>query len=142
MTDWRSDLSSFLKGSEAKRKTAAGSDAARFVADVAVPAMEELRAELEKHGREVTLRESESSATIAVYVDGDEEITYRIQFRTYPDRILPYADIRVRERKGLRLVRFESMIRSGKPDYRMADISREEIIRHFLDQYRRRARTD
>jgi hypothetical protein len=143
MSDWRNDLSSFLKDTETKRRTKAeGSEAARFIAETAAPALEELRTELEKHGREATVRETDSSATIIVYLDGDEEITYRVQFRSYPDRVIPYAEIRVRERKGLRLVSFESMFRSGKPDYRMADISREEIIRHFLDHYRRRARAE
>jgi hypothetical protein len=143
MTDWRSELGGFIKNTKAARKAGPeGSEATRFIADVGIPALKELRAELEKHGREVTIRESESSATLIVYADGAEEITYRIQFRPYPDRVLPIAEIRVRERKGLRLVSFESMIRSGKPDYRMADVGREEIIKHFLEQYRQRTQTD
>lgn len=106
-----------------------------FIRKIALPAFSELREELEKSGRDVTIRHSESTATIIVYGNGEEEITYRIQSRTFPNGILPYADIRFKERKGLKLIRAESMFRSGKPDYTLQDVTNEEIIRNFLKHY-------
>ena len=143
MADWRKDLNGFFEKTEKKRREKAeGAELIRFIHDITVPAFEDLRVELESHGREVTIRDSETSAAIIVYKKGDEEMTYRIQFRTYPDRVLPFAEIRAKERKGLRLVRFESMFRSGKPDYWISEGTREEIIRNFLEHYTRRVLGD
>ena len=139
MADWRSELDGLLRQKQSQREEQAkGDDATRFMSGTAVPALEDLRAELEKHGREVTIRASGSSVALFVSRGGEEELMYRIQFRSYPDRVLPYVEIRGRERKGLKLVSTDSMFRSGKPDYRLSDITREEIIKHFLDHYRRR----
>ncbi len=106
-----------------------------FVQNVAMVAFSELREEIEKSGRDVTIRHSESTATIIVYHSGEEEITYRIQSRTFPNGVLPYADIRFKERKGLKLIRAESMFRSGDPDYRLEDVTKEEVIENFLKHY-------
>jgi hypothetical protein len=103
--------------------------------DVAVPAFGELAKELERHGRTVTIREAAESASILVQFKGEEEITYRLQGRMFPNGVLPFAEIRQRERKGLRLVRFESMLRSGAPDYVIDDIKPDEIIGNFLEHY-------
>ena len=58
--------------------------------------------------------------------------------RTFPTGVLPFAEIRFRQRKGLRFISVESMLRSGATPYKMADITREEVIQNFLDNYTRR----
>ena len=60
---------------------------------------------------------------------------YRIQGRTFPNAVLPYAEIRFRERKGLRYIRVESMFRSGSSNYRISDITKDEVIRNFVENY-------
>ncbi|MDP6523691.1 MAG: hypothetical protein QGI24_00070 [Kiritimatiellia bacterium] len=139
MADWRSDLSSVLNSTSTNpvqtRHEREASQMSGFVREVALPAFSELREELEKSGRDVTIRHSESTATIIVYSSGEEEITYRIQSRTFPNGILPYADIRFKERKGLKLIRAESMVRSGEPDYKLQDVTKDEVIENFLKHY-------
>jgi hypothetical protein len=90
-----------------------------------------------RHGREMSIRETDSSATVTVQHDGAEEFSYRLHGRQFTHAVLPYAEIRYRERKGLKIIRIESMLRSGAQDYRIADLAAEEVIGNFLDHYMR-----
>lgn len=138
MTDWREELGSFLDGADNSGQEEKGSELSRFIAETVLPAFEEIRAELVSRGREVNVRDSETSVVIVVSWQGEEELSYRVQGRTFPDRVLPFATVRFRERKGLRRISVESMFRRGPTDYTMADIGQDEVIRSFLDHYMRR----
>lgn len=135
MTDWRSNLGQVMRKTEEKKLEKEATQMAHFVQEVLVPAFAELRQELEQHDREVTIRHTDSSATLIVRYRGEEEITYRVQGRMFPSGILPYADVRCRERKGLRLVTSECMFRSGKPTYTVVDVPKQEVIESFLKIY-------
>lgn len=135
MADWRDNLSDVFKTNDEKRHEKEPTQMARFITEVAVPAFGELRGELEQHGRDVTVRAAEGTASVAVRHHGEEEITYRIQSRVFPNGVLPYADVRYRERKGLKLIRMESMFRSGQPDYTIHDVTKDEVIQSFLKHY-------
>jgi hypothetical protein len=138
MSDWRNKLSGIFEQRGEPRPSVEGSPLARFIADVVVPAFEDLAPELEKHGRSVIIRNALTSAAIIVSCNGEEEMTYRVQGRTLPTDVLPYAEIRFRERKGRRYITVESMFRSGASPYKMSDITREEVIQNFLNNYARR----
>ena len=84
---------------------------------------------------------TDSNATIQIQHRGEEELTYRIGARTLPTGELPVADIRFRERKGLRLLSIESMVRSGT-DYKLSDITTDDIIQHFVENYTKRVQQD
>ncbi len=140
MADWRNSLDSFFEESDKNDQDKQKTPFERFISDVAVPAFEELRKELEKHGRRITIRESASSAVMAVFDGGNEEIMYRLQERTFPDQKLPYAQVRMRERGGLKLVSVEAMLRSGAPDYSIEDITSEEVINSVLQHYTSRVK--
>ncbi len=143
MADWRSELGGFLNDkSDAKKEDVRGSELGRFISAVVLPGFEEVARELERFGRQVTIRHAAESAAIIVTHEGEEEMTYRVQGRMFPVGVVPFAEIRSHERKGLRLLRSESMFRSGKPDYTLKDVTTEEIIRSFLDHYKRRVRME
>ncbi|NQT94216.1 MAG: hypothetical protein HQ559_15760 [Lentisphaerae bacterium] len=141
MTNWRNNLDTFFREEEGKQQQEA-SPLATFICKVALPALEEVAEELQAHGRTARLRSTETSATIIVERNGDEEMTYRLQGRTFPNQVLPYAEIRFRQRKGLRFISVESMIRSGDADYAMEDITQEEVIRDFIENYTQRVQPD
>ncbi|MDA0578537.1 MAG: hypothetical protein O3B24_10620, partial [Verrucomicrobia bacterium] len=88
------------------------------------------------------IRHAATSAALTVLRDGEEEMIYRVQGRMFPMGVVPFAEVRYRERKGLRLLRTESMFRSGKPDYTLKDVTIAEIIHNFLDHYKRRVRVE
>jgi hypothetical protein len=143
MTDWRGDLKGFFERTDkAREEEKEAPRLARFITKVAIPALQQVKEEMAKHGREVTVRATESSATVIVSHRGEEEMMYRIQGRTFPHDVLPFAEIRFRERKGLRFITVESMFRVGSNTYRLDDITPEEIIRNFIVNYVRRVEKD
>ena len=142
MTDWRNNLESFLKTTERRKEQALGFNMTDFLRDIVMPAFEEITLEFVKYGRDVTTRLTEASATLVVQWEGREEIMYRIQGRTFPNGVRPYAEIRCHQRKGLRLVTVESMIRSGGAEYTIRDITREELIQNFLENYTKRVKPE
>jgi hypothetical protein len=134
MSDWRADLGSTFRKSE-KRVQRQTSEMLRFINDIVIPAFTELRDELVTHRRDVTIRQTDSSVGMIVHFEGEEEITFRVQSRTYPSGIVPYADLRYRERRGLKFVRTESLFRAGKQNYTVADVTKDEVIQSFLKHY-------
>lgn len=133
--DWKGDLGAFFtktrKATEARKRP----EFVRFIEEVVMPAFAVIREEMTRHGRTVTVRQTEASASVLIALNGVEEMMYRIQARTLPDRVLPYAEIRARERRGLKYVATEQMFRSGAPDYHLADVTRDEVIRSVVTNY-------
>ena len=143
MSDWRDKLGSILNEAAAHKVKTKQTEFERFMADVVLPAFTEIAGEIEKYGRQVLIRSSDTSATMIVNsTGGEDEMVYRLQGRMFPQGELPYAEIRFRERKGLKLITVESMLRSGAPDYALADVKGDEIISNFLDHYQRRVKND
>jgi choline/glycine/proline betaine transport protein len=140
MPDWRLKLGGFLHQTEKAKQETQGVELTRFVAETVIPAFEEVAEEMRKHGREATIGNAGTSATLSVHHNGEEELTYRVQTRIFPNRVSPYAEIRFRERKGRRLIRVESMFRYDV-EYSLVDIAREEISQHIIDNYVRRVET-
>ena len=139
MTDWRTNLNSFLGETDNTQQQDEKPEFDQFISNIVVPAFNEIQLEMEKHGRMVTIRISPSTASVLVRNHaGEEEITYRIQGRTFPNGVLPFAEIRCRQRNGLKLVTVESMFRSGTPEYSLDDVTSEEVIENFISNYTKR----
>ena len=139
MTDWKKDLGSFFERKEASRDHDEGTEFNRFIADVVVPALEDVASEMRSHGRTATIRSTQTTATVIIHYRGEEELSYRIQGRTFPDgAVRPYAEVRFRERKGLKLLTAESMFRTGDHTYALSEITAEEVIRNFVENYTQR----
>ncbi len=135
MNEWKDNLGSFFKEAEKKETQEKKSEAEMFISKVVAPAFKDLAAELEKHGRDVTVRISDTSAAIMINKDGEEELSYRMQVRMFPTGVLPCAEIRFRQRGGLKLITTENMIRSGNKPYKIMDIKKKEVIEHFVSNY-------
>ncbi len=140
MSEWQQTLDNFFVGSEQSQKETKISPFESFIVDIALPAFEELRPAFEKYGRRVSIRNTPSSAVITVFDGTTEEIMFRLQERTLPDRTLPYAQVRMRERGGLRLVTVEAMLKPGESDYHMEDITKENVIQCVLQHYMSRVK--
>lgn len=136
MSDWRKELNGLLgsrgKSSRAEQETKKFS---AFLGERVVPAMNQLREELQRHGREVLVRESPASATLIARYNDMDEIFFRVLKRSLPNALVPFAEVRVR--KGLRMVRAESVFRDDKGAHRgLDDVCEEDVIRCFLAHYR------
>jgi hypothetical protein len=135
MAEWRDNLSSFMGGRGAEEVEPVVPEFDQFLREIVSPAFKNVKNELEGHGRTVVIREAESSIGILIHREKEEELSYRLSAKTLPHVILPIAAIRYRERKGLKYVTIESMLRSGSQDYTLVDLTETEIIEHLLKYY-------
>ena len=134
MADWKNNLGVFFAEQTKDLVDSEEMTLARFIEAVVLPAFQEIAGEMSKYGRYVTQRHTDAAASIIVQHNGEEEIQYRIAGRSFPTRILPFTEIRFRQRGGNRRITVEGLIRSGS-DYEMSDITKDEIIQDFVKHY-------
>ena len=140
MSDWKMGLDNMFKEKVAKAKDdderiAKNQKAAEaFTASVVVPAFEELKVELEKHGREVRISPGSTGATLLVTYQGNTELEYRLHVKVYPTRAVPVPETQYYS--DGKLWRGEGYLKSGAQDYSIADITKSDIINHFLMDYK------
>jgi hypothetical protein len=133
--DWRTELGSIIDNKA--KATRAELESARFIKfleGVVLPAFQELSVEFGKHGRKVTVRSTDISATFSVLDEETEEISFRILSRSLPVGILPYAEVRMR--KGQRLVKAEGYLKGPNAKGTIEHIAAPDVIASFLSYYR------
>lgn len=138
MTNWRRNLNVFFAKKGETKVSPEGLELTEFLEKKAIPAFKEISSELEKYGRETTIRNTPSSATLVVCHSGEEEMMYRLHGRRLPNKVLPCAEVRFRERKGRRRITVESMFKSDSSDYVMTELTMEDVINNFLENYTQR----
>ena len=137
MEEWKREIDDFFKEKEKKNIEKEVQieqkklDIQHFYSSKVIPAFEELKTELERHGRKVGLVKLEDYASITVTYEGIEEINYAIEVRGR----VPYPEITLIERSGKRQM-VEGTFRVGTQGFDVLDVSKEEIIRHFLNKYK------
>lgn len=109
----------------------------KFYSTIVNPAFKELKSELKKHGREVEVyTERRDFASIIVQFEGEEELDYSIEVILYPGLAFPRPVIHYTEWASSRRLRVEGILRTGIQNYDISDITKDEIIEHFLNEYR------
>jgi len=142
MKDWKKDLNNFFNKTEEKeqdkekRIKEKKSEVESFYSLKVIPIFEELKIELEKHGRRVEVYSTEGYASITVEFEGIEECSYAIKVRVSPDCAFPYPEYSYTNKKDGKVYEStQGFIRGGSQDYNISDISKEEIREHFLFIY-------
>ena len=143
MNDWKKILASFLekqeggKGEKEEKRSQEKLRVEKFYATIVNPAFEELKSEFNKYGREVEVyTERRDFASIIVQFEGDEELDYSIEVMLYPNLAFPRPVIHYTEWASSRRLRAEGFLRKGTQDYDISDITKEEIIENFLNEYK------
>ena len=109
----------------------------KFYSTIVNPALKELKSELKRHGRDVDVyTERPDFASIIVNFEGEEELDYSIEVMISPVRVFPRPVIHYTEWASSRRLRVEGLLRKGRQNYDISDVSKEEIIEHFLNEYR------
>lgn len=144
MRDWKQELDAFFRArGEAARPSAndllvrRNTEAGAFIEQTVMPAFEELQAELAQYGREAllsTAHKGRAAASIRVRNAGRDEFEYLIGVRVTPERAVPYAELI--SHAGWPRRPIESPLREGPQDYSVGDITRDEVIAHFLSSYK------
>jgi len=138
--DWKKELGTFLEEKRKDKKEERRLELETFIREVVMPAFQELKSELEKHSRLAAIRDAPSSASLKVTFQGEEEITYSIQARTFSDRSVPYPVVRFRERRGVRYVATEGVFGSAGQAPSVQEVTKGDVIRSFLSYYMRHSR--
>ena len=143
MSDWKQDLDAiFRAGGEMPRPSTTdllvrrNEEAHVFIDQTAIPALEELQAALGQYGRETLLstnHKGRAAVSIRVRNAGRDEFEYLIGVRVTPERAFPYVELV--PHPGWLRPPGEGTIREGIQDYSVTDITKEEVIRHFLSSY-------
>ncbi|MDH5467799.1 MAG: hypothetical protein OEY25_10305 [Candidatus Aminicenantes bacterium] len=143
MKNWKKNLANFFekqKGSKREKEVKHSQEKLRiekFYSTIVNPAFEELKSELKRHGRDVEVyTERRDFASIIVNFEGEEELDYSIEVMISPVHVFPRPVIHYTEWASSRRLRVEGLLRKGRQNYDISDISKEEIIEHFLNEYR------
>lgn len=147
MKNWKKMLASFFeiqKEEKEKKEKKHSHEKLRveeFYSTIVNNAFEELKSELKKHGREVDVyTERRDFASIIVQFEGEEEFDYSIEVMLYPGLAFPRPVIHYTEWASSRRLRVEGLLRKGIQDYDISDITKDEIIEHFLNEYKNLSR--
>ena len=143
MENWKKILATFFK----KQKEGRGEKeikhsqeklrVEKFYSTIVSPAFNELKSELRKYGREVEVyTERKDFASIIVSFEAEEELDYSIEVMISPVHVFPRPVIHYTEWASSRRLRVEGLLRKGTQNYDISDITKEEIIEHFLNEYR------
>ena len=143
MEDWEKRLANFLKKQKKgkvvrkERRSHEKLRVEKMYATIVNPAFEELKSEFKKYGREVEIyTERKDYSSIIVYFEGEEELDYSIEVMLFPGLAFPRPVIHYTEWASSRRLRAEGFLRKGIQDYDISDITKEEIIEHFLNEYK------
>ncbi len=135
MSDWKKDLDEFITNKESEKvekEKLAEEKRARdkaFVAETLVPALEEVKAELEKRGREVTVSASDDRASIRVNFKGMHELDLTIDASLGTDEI--FTD---RVRGGT--FSAKSSLMTGISNLNAQTITKDQIIKVVVSRYK------
>ncbi|MBQ9693628.1 MAG: hypothetical protein IJV69_02605 [Kiritimatiellae bacterium] len=138
MESWKQELEDiFLSDSLASRAERENAQFAKFLREVATPALKQIAEEMRRLGRMANVREAPASTILTVYRNGGnvEEICYSVTRRFVNDGILPMAHARV-VRTNSRTTTHEEPYRPEGSVYTLEDVTADEVIRSFLTFYR------
>ena len=139
--DWKDILSDIVKkkvntagtrGQEEKRLSME-----HFMNEVALPALQDVRAELGKHGQKARLERGNGFLALTTLdPHGHEEFYYSIRVRSFRRTTFAFPEIDTKS-PPKSVSRAEVVLRSGPASYDVSGFSREQLIRHFLHEYRK-----
>ncbi len=106
-----------------------------FIAETVIPAFEEIREELARHGREGRIDRRWNQASLIVLRSGREEFSYAIRGHAHQQIHFAFPE-QGPSREQEPVFRAEALLRSGQRWERSLDqFDREAVIRDFLDAY-------
>jgi hypothetical protein len=144
--DWKTDLDSFFVDKDNKMQEDGKkigqrtSETKALLASKVIPAFEEVKAQLEKHGRTVRVRSGENYANITVEHSGVEELNYSIDVSVTARGAFPWTIEELTDKKTDKRFNVKGSIRSGSQDYDLNDLSNDEIIQAVVNKYKDRIR--
>ena len=105
-----------------------------FINQTVRPAFDEIKAELEKQGRDIEVYDYETSARLIVRRDGAEEFRYAVRGRALRRAAVAFPELD--DPNTPRILRAEVVLRSGVTgEYELEEFTHHGIIEDFLYEY-------
>lgn len=138
---WKKQLKSLYSALEPSKKKEPPSRAKveAYLHDVVAPALEEVRSEIESHGRTTTLDVENGEVLLAVQREGEEEFCYAVKARTYRKPTFAFPEL-PGDKEHNAYYRAEVYIDDDAQGYGIFGYPRERVIRNFLDEYEKTVR--
>ena len=134
--NWKMRFINVGAGSQKTRAEQEEADFVSFVANVVRPAYSEIARRLFEKGREITTQETRAACGITVVNGNSMEIMFRITGLSMPAGVVPNVEVKMRERKGLRVESKKFPLRSpSEKDSTITGISADDIIGCFFSYY-------
>jgi hypothetical protein len=143
MDDWRSgreDSFSRKRGSEVPEPEHLEEEQERadwFLQHIVIPALQKAAQEVSKAGRQTSLVTGRNLAGMIVIRRGREEFQYDIRVTVTPESVSAAPITTVPDSKTGERVQSRGILREGVPAVNVDTISKEEILRHFLGEWKR-----
>jgi choline/glycine/proline betaine transport protein len=113
------------------------SEVAKFLAEVATPALEDVVAELNKRSLEAEIHHDDNRLKMIVTPGGEEEFSYGIRIRPYDMPSYSFIESQSNRQSADKYYRAEVFLSDGGQDYDVMGLTREELIQDVLAQYDR-----
>ena len=147
MNTWQNNLKNMFdekeeKESEKKERTKDSEiQFAEFIIQTVRPAFEELSIQLKRHKRTTGIFDNNrnyASITVQKMSESgitEEEFQYVIRLPLDAEQAYPITETHIRDKKDGKTYVVQGSLRSGEQDYTTKDITKDDIIQHFLQQY-------
>ena len=132
MDDWKKTLGDTFDDAEKKEQQEqnALAEADKYINSVVLPAFNEVNAELKKNGMVASVSGSNDSASFTIRENDMVSYQYKVRIN------IPIMNLitEMRHREGGQLYRVAGSFIGGQ-DSTIADVSKEEIIKHLVADY-------
>lgn len=129
----------YVNGAARSQNTRAEKEEATFqlfISNVVRPAFSEIAQRLSETGRTISSQETRAACSLVVHDGTSEEIGFRITPLSLPNTVIPSIEVRMRERKGLRIQR--KSVRLTNTDGKtpeLAEATAADIVACFFRHY-------
>ncbi len=130
----------FVNGAARSQTTRAEKEEAEFlafIANVLRPAFSKIARQLAEKGRTVGTQETRAACGITILNGSAEEMSFRITRQSLPTAIVPMVEVKMRERRGLRIHRKTATLRNpAEETISISETTVDDVVGCFLKYYR------
>lgn len=130
----------FVNGAARTQQTRAEKEESEFLAfisDVLRPAFSTIAQQLSETGRTLSSQETRAACGITIMNGSIEEMSFRITRQSLPSAIVPLIEVKMHERKGLRIIRKNATLRnSDEVSIPISETTVSNIVDAFFKYYR------
>lgn len=107
-----------------------------FITEVLRPAFSTIAQRLSETGRTIGSQETRAACGITVMNGSTEEMSFRITRLSLPNAIVPLIEVKMHERKGLRIIRKTATLRNSEAvSIPISETTVDHVIDSFFKYY-------